>query len=176
MFLDNVNNFASLSLNRQSEIYLTRNVSCERDERYQAEDGGQAAVDLPAPVYQPAAAGDAVEDVSVEIQIGRQEHGSVDQRQDPRRPVVDEGEAGERHRIQVMGAAAGQPQAQLSCTNVDQREEELQHQEEAAAGQAAAVARHRQVDGEGDEGDVVEGDRAAQVLGAHHELARAGAQ
>lgn len=75
-----------------------------------------------------------------------------------------------------MGAAAGQPQAQLGRADVDQREEELQRQEEAAAGQAAAVTRHRQVDGEGDEGDVVEGGRAAQVLGAHHELARASAQ
>lgn len=50
-------------------MFLTRDVSCDGDERYQAEDGGQTAVDLPAPVYQPAAAGDAVEDVSVEIQI-----------------------------------------------------------------------------------------------------------
>lgn len=126
-------------------------MSCERDERYQAEDSGQAAADLAAPVYQPAAAGDAVEDVPVEIQVGRQQHGGVGQRQAPRRPVVDEGEAGERHGVEVMGAAAAQPQAQLGRAHVEQREEELQRQEEAAAGQAAAVARYRQVDGEADE-------------------------
>lgn len=151
-------------------------MSCERDERYKAKDGGQAAADLPAPVYQPTTASDAVEDVSVEIQIGRQQHGRVDQRQDLHRPVVDEGEAGERHGVKVMGPAACQPQAQLGSPDVDQREEELQRQEETAAGQAAAVTRHRQVDGEGDEGDVVEGGRAAEVLGAHHELTRASAQ
>lgn len=171
-----LNHFESFSLNQKNKISLTGDVTCERHERYQAEDGGQTAADLLASVYQPAAPGNAVEDVSVKIQIGRQEHGGVDQREDPRRPVVDEGEAGERHGVKVMGAAACQPQGQLCRANIDQREEELQRQQEAAAGQAAAVARHCQVDREGDEGDVVEGGRAAEVLGAHHELAWAGAQ
>lgn len=78
--------------------------------------------------------------------------------------------------IQMIHVAAQEPQDQLHQHDREKREEELQGQEEPAVHQAPAATHHCQVNREGNEGDVVEGSRAGQVLGAHHDFTQAGAQ
>lgn len=76
----------------------------------------------------------------------------------------------------MIHVAAQAPQDQLHQHDREEREEELQGQEEPAVRQAPAATHHCQVNREGNEGDVVEGSRAGQVFGAHHDFTRAGAQ
>lgn len=76
----------------------------------------------------------------------------------------------------MIHVAAQEPQDQLHQHDRKEREEELQGQEEPAVHQAPAATHHCQVNREGNEGDVVEGSRAGQVFGAHHDFTQVGAQ
>lgn len=76
----------------------------------------------------------------------------------------------------MIHVAAQEPQDQLHQHDRKEWEEELQGQEEPAVHQAPAATHHCQVNREGNEGDVVEGSRAGQVFGAHHDFTQAGAQ
>lgn len=76
----------------------------------------------------------------------------------------------------MIHVAAQEPQDQLHQHDGKEREEELQGQEEPAVHQAPAATHHCQVNREANEGDVVEGSRAGQVFGAHHDFTQAGAQ
>lgn len=76
----------------------------------------------------------------------------------------------------MIHVAAQEPQDQLHQHDRKEREEELQGQEEPAVHQAPAATHHCQVNREGNEGDVVEGGRAGQVFGAHHDFTQVGAQ
>lgn len=159
-----------------TERLLTGNMRREHNERYDAEHFSQVHVDSVALAQQLSTLGDGVQDVGVKIQVQRQKHGGLGQEQAPHRFVVDEGKASESDGIQMVHAAAVQLQAELRQRHGKEREEELQGQEEPAVHQAPAAAHHCQVNREGNEGDVVEGSRAGQVLGAHHDLTEAGAQ
>lgn len=72
--------------------------------------------------------------------------------------------------------AAQEPQGQLLQPHRKQREQKLQGQEDPAVHQVPAATHHRQVDREGNEGDVVEGSGACQVFGAHHDFTQARAK
>lgn len=148
----------------------------EGDERDEAEHFGQLHVGSLAAVHHSGTLDDGVEDVGVEIQTQRQEDGRPHQQQHPHELIINVGEAGEADAVQVIHLAAEERHGELLQPNGEQREEQLQAQEQPAAHQPPPAAHHRQVDGEADEGDVVEGGRAGQVFGAHHELAQAGAQ
>lgn len=76
----------------------------------------------------------------------------------------------------MIHAAAQEPQDQLHQHDRKEGEEELQGQEEPAVHLAPAATHHCQVNREGNEGDVVEGSRAGQVFGAHHDFTQARAQ
>lgn len=76
----------------------------------------------------------------------------------------------------MINMAAQDAQGQLLQPDRKEREQELQGQENLAVYQVLAATDHRQVNGEGDEGDVVEGSGARQLFGAHHDFAQARAQ
>lgn len=67
--------------------------------------------------------------------------------------------------------AAFEPQDELLQPHKKEREEKLEGQEDPAVYQLSAATYDRQVNRESNEGDVVEGSRACQVFGAHHDFA-----
>ncbi len=76
----------------------------------------------------------------------------------------------------MIHAAAQQPHTQLLQPHREQRKQKLQGQEHPAVYQVPAATHHCQVNREGNEGDIVEGSGACQVLGAHHDFTQAGAE
>lgn len=72
--------------------------------------------------------------------------------------------------------AAHEPQGQLLQPHRKEREQKLQGQENPAVYQVPAVTHHCQVNREVNEGGVVEGSRACQVFGAHHDFTQVRAQ
>ena len=148
----------------------------ESDERDDAEHLGQLLVRRLAPVHLPSAAEDGDQDMGVDVEVDGQENQNLHQHEDPHSLVVDVGEAGVVDWVQVMHAAHQRPLAHFLHQHGQEGEEHLLDQEELAVHQPAAAAHHGQVDGEGDEEDIVEGGRVGHVLGAHHELAEAFAE
>lgn len=76
----------------------------------------------------------------------------------------------------MIHTAAQEPHTQLLQPHRQEREQELQGQENPAVYQVPAATHHCQVNREGNEGDIVEGSGACQVLGAHHDFTKARAQ
>lgn len=148
----------------------------ERDGGDKAEHFSHVHIDSLTPVQQLCTLGNGVHNMGIKIKVQWQKHHSPGQQQAPHDFVVNEGKASEIDRIQMIHVAAQAPQDQLHQRDRKEREEELQRQEEPAVHQAPAATHHCQVNREGNEGDVVEGSRAGQVFGAHHDFTRAGAQ
>lgn len=149
---------------------------CEGNESYQAEHLCQVNIDSLAPVHHLSALDDGVKNVGIKIQAQWQKHDGLHQQERPHDFVVNEGEASEVDRIQVIHMDAQEPQGQLLQPHRKEGEEELQGQKNPAVYQVPAATYHREVNREANEGDVVKGSRACQVFGAHHDFTQVRAQ